>query len=164
MVLFGLISQLVHHILTGRRPLEYHFCTGTNPETDSNIGMANHSLLAVFFFSLVINIAIPIKIRLYQAKNDPSFHHEHRSLTDLTTNISIVILTGICVVSLAGLNTVKRPAVINHYPYYIYAYVFQLIFPNFNIYILMLIYFYRNQTLRSFIFRSIKESIEDACN
>ena len=158
--MFGLISQSVYQILPGRRPLEFHFCSGTNPSLDADLTKVNYTLFSVCILSLIINILIPITTKLYRMKNQKSFDDEHISLTDLTTNIYMFFITGLNVSSLAGLNTIKNPAFLNQYPYYIFVYLFQLFFPSCNICFLTLIYYFRHKPLRNCIIRNIKERIE----
>ncbi len=154
------MTQFIYQVLPGRRPLEFHFCSGTNPNLDPDITKVNYTLFSVFIFSLIVHIAIPIKIKLYQMKNEKGFDDDHLSLTDLTTNISIFFIIGINVSSLAGLNIIKNPSLINQYPNYIFTYIFQLFFPSFNICVLTLIYYFRHKPLRNCIIRNIKEHLE----
>ena len=109
------MSQSVYQILPGRRPLEFHFCTGTNPNLDSDLIKVNYTLFSVFVLSLIVNIFIPITIKLYRMKNHKSFDDEHISLTDLTTNIYMFFIIGLNVSSLAGSNSIKNPAFLNQY-------------------------------------------------
>ncbi len=159
-ILFGIISQSVHQILPGGRPLEFHFCTGTNPSSDSDNIKVNYSLIAVFLLSLLMIITIPVKIRFFQLKNQPNHQNEqHHSLTDLTTSISFVFFEGINIAALSVSSIVKNPAAINQFPNNVIAYLCQLILPNLTIFFLVLIYFLRNANLRNCIIRKMKESM-----
>ena len=67
---FSFMSQLVFNILPGRHPLEYHLCTGTDPALQSDLIKVNITLFDVYFVSVILNILIPIKIHIYQVKNN----------------------------------------------------------------------------------------------
>ncbi len=154
--MFGVLSQTIHQILPGRSSIDFHLCTGTNPLLDSNQIKLNFPFFALYILSLILNIIIPIVIRVYQKKTNSNETNqtEPKILTDLTTSFCCVALLSLNVASIAGSHNIKHPALINQFPYYIIAYLLQLIFPNINTCFMVLIYFYRNKTLRTSVTRS----------
>ena len=62
------MSQVVYLCLPGKLPLEFHLCAGSDPDEGGLPPRANLPLVLVYLISLLINIAIPIRIRYYQVK------------------------------------------------------------------------------------------------
>ncbi len=89
-VSFSFLSQLVFNILPGRQPLEYHLCTGTDPALQSDLIKVNITLFAVYIISMILNIAIPIKIHLFQIRNKNSCHSKGKD--NNTWNVWILVL------------------------------------------------------------------------
>ena len=73
---FSILTQSVFYLWPGRQPLEYYLCTGTDPALDSDNVKVNITLFSVYVLTIFFNIAIPIRIRLYQIKHHKSFQNE----------------------------------------------------------------------------------------
>ncbi len=165
MVSFSTLSHFVFMILPGKQPMEFHLCTGSDPNKDSKEIKYHIIVYTAYAVSIIINTIMPIKIALFKYRKKQAMKNqttpdsntcvvEFHSLTDLTTSICIVILMG------ANLNTffssyLPDPDFLNTQPVRIY--LRQLFIPNFVGVVAMTIYFIRNDNLRFGVVRTIKE-------
>ena len=154
----GLLSQVAHIILPGKLPLEFHLCTGLDPDQGHLEPRRNIPLLATYLFTLAVNILVPLRIRFSQHKRAKESRELNRNLTDLTTSLAIVISLGSLTTSLFAQYQII-PANLNIYPFYIHTYLVQIVLPRLVTLFVMLTYYYRNAALRTTIWRSFKESL-----
>lgn len=159
-VSFGLLTQFVYFMQPGRLPLEFHLCAGSYPEEDSKEIKINVTLGVVYVVGIVINVVVPIKIRLFQIQNhsSPSLSHKTANLTDLTTSMSMVLLLGFVVASLI-LNVRAVPSNLNVFPNYVFTLSLQVLTPNLITLVVTIIYFLRHEPLRITILRLVKDVI-----
>jgi hypothetical protein len=152
------LSQFVHLFLPGKLPLEFHMCAGSDPDEGGFLPRRNIPLVFVYGLSLLINIALTIRIRLYQIKYDKRDNDKSYSfnLTDLTTGLTVIVCVSLSTSSLLIQYSIV-PANMNVYPYYILVQFIQLFLPTFVTSLVMLMYFYRNKVIRTTIWRSLKE-------
>lgn len=138
-------------------------CTGSNPDEGHLNHLEprkNYPLIFVFIVSILINVAVPLRIRYYQLKRKKKEQGRYFSLnlTDLTTNVAIITALFSMLIGMI-IQFKVIPANINKYPHYITTYLIQLIIPKVGILIVMIIYYFRNASLRSTIWRAIKEDV-----
>ena len=149
-------------ILPGKLPLEFYLCNGTDPDQIYSENRMNYPLLVTYIVSLVINAYVPIKIRHYQVKNKESPNqdsdHSSTNLTDLTTNTILVIFLSCTVASMFAQYRIK-PVNLNLYPYHLYTYLVQIIFPKVIALGITLTYYLRHSPLRVTILREISQSM-----
>jgi len=157
-IVFGFATQFVYFMMPGRHPLEVHLCAGTNPELDSQQTKINVNILTVYIISLVVNVVIAIRIRIFRSKNLRYSPTEAHNLTDLTTSLSMIAMMSVIVSSLVFAADIK-PASLNTYPYYFTFPMVQLISPNLVTFSVMVTYYSRNKTMRSILLRNLKESM-----
>ena len=156
---FGMLSQVVHWILPGKRPLEYHLCSGSDPDEVQLESRRNLPLLVTYLFTLAVNILVPARIRHYQLTQKTFKKEFNLNLTDLTTNLAILIFVGLSSSSIL-IQYQIIPANLNKYPYYIQTYMLQILIPKLVTLIVMITYYYRNASLRVTVWRSLKESLD----
>ena len=144
----------------GRLPLEFHLCAGSDPAEDSKEIKINVSLAAVYVVSVVINVVVPIKIRMFQIQNKSSQNVSNKSenLTDLTTSISTILLLGVAVASLV-LTFRTNPSNLKTFPNYLFTLLLQVLTPNLVGLFIVLTYYFRHKPLRTTVLRSVKDSI-----
>lgn len=155
---FAFLSQAVHMYLPGKLPLEFYLCTSSDPDEGNPEPRRNIATFLVFFVTLVLNIVVPIKMRLYQLgykKNERVTTFIH-NMTDLTTTIAMIISCGFLFASLFVQYTFK-PERLNIYPNYIIVHLIQMLIPRLVVFCVMLCYYLRNKTLRATIWRALKE-------
>jgi len=69
---FACLSQSLFYYLPGRQPLEYYLCIGADPALAPDEIKINFAMFGVYFLTVIVNLVIPIKIRLYKAKYNKS--------------------------------------------------------------------------------------------
>ena len=161
-------SQVVYLILPGRQPLELYLCSGLNPNYGSQKVKVNIVMFLIIVISILINVLIPIIIKISNIKKqaaDGVFILDkksplHHPLTDLSSSFFIIILMAL---GTSGIAYAYRstPENLNKYPNYLYTYMAQLLLPNLVSFLGTSLYFVKNENLRVFIFREIRESLQN---
>jgi hypothetical protein len=154
---YSIISQIVSFKMPGRYTLYYYICTGKSSLADENIplksGLHMQTLSLVVFLS---HLVVSIKLYYYRRRIVPKpvqqirpvYSIEKESLPDLTTSVTIVLLSSIITVMIWKMNQIKM-AHFNCYPNYLYEYFFRMIGPNVFSSTLVALHFHRNPRFRS---------------
>ena len=169
-VAFSFMNQVVMALMPGRSTLYFYICSGRSPLKDQDIpakvGLAQQLLTVV---SILLHIYVLIKIHLYNKKVTitQTFRSTFakmsifkNSLSDLTTCFCTTILGSVVVIFTWKANQVPVKD-FNCYPNYLYEYFFRMMWPIIFGFTLVLLYYFRNEKLRSTIAAELRSAFQD---
>jgi len=167
-ILFSIFSQIVFEWMLGKDTLNHHICTGLSPPL-LNIRKFEYNRFNAYFvpLSLLLHIVLMVKIKIFknQSRKVKDIHPrsklaelllmDKQSLTDLTTNILIVICAAMATyLSLAV--TYNEITNFNDYPFYLLEYYYKMIRPPLFVNLVVVIYYIRHKELTQSFIRELK--------
>ena len=169
-VAFSFVTQAVSAMMPGRSTVYFYICSGRSPLKDQDIPpKVGSTQQLVTIVSILIHIYILVKIHLYRKKVTitqsfkTSFTRlsiSNNSLSDLTTNFCTVFLCTVVVI-LTWKNNQIPVKDFNCYPNYLYEYFFRMAWPIIFGISMVLLYYFRNEKLRSSILAELWNMVQD---
>ncbi len=154
--------------MLGKDTLNHHICTGLSPPL-LTIRKFEYNRFNAYFvpLSLLLHIVLMVKIKIFknQSRKVKDIHPrsklaelllmDKQSLTDLTTNILIVICAAMATyLSLAV--TYNEITNFNDYPFYLLEYYYKMIRPPLFVNLVVVIYYIRHKELTQSFIRELK--------
>ena len=169
-VAFSFVNQIIMAMMPGRSSLYFYICSGRSPLKDQEIlpkvGLVQQLITVV---SILLHIYVLIKIHLYNKKMTiaQTVHNTFanmyifkNSLSDLTTCFCTAILCSLVIFFTWKVNQVPVKD-FNCYPNYLYEYFFRMMWPIIFGFTLVLLYYFRNEKLRSMITSELRSAFQD---
>lgn len=169
--LLAFFVQTIFVLWPGMNPAQFYVCIGSMTESlMMSKPKMNHAFSALFILTVIIHVCLGIKIKHYELKishtaSPLSDNLEKISILDknrivsATINLVVVLIWILICCPLFLINTIA-PESINKYPNYLIFYYIHLVsVPTFNV-LAVSVVLYRNQYLRTFIFRKVSTAFK----
>lgn len=154
---FSFVYNTTLFIFPGKKPISYYFCSDIDPATDSNFPITMNAF--VEGFSLLLHIAINLKIKMYKKKHEQQHNHilsfDEKSITNVSINATSILI----IILHFGLSVKTRSltlAQINSYPNKLLVIGFHLLGNVILSNSISLLYYLRNKKLRKSLLQDIK--------
>ena len=153
--------------------MNFYLCSGRDPNHSSDLHKKVNIVLVTFpIISVLLHIVVRVKIYAFKWKdasvqnkhNTANFktNFENQSLSDFSTNVVMVGLTCIGVISVTSINNLN-PAEANVYPHYLSVYWIHCFGPFIFGGVFSITYYLRHPPLRTAIFRELRERWTQIC-
>jgi hypothetical protein len=153
---FSFVFNTTLFIFLGKKPISYYFCSDIDPATDSDLLITMN--VFVEGFSLLLHIALNLKIKMYKKKHEQHNHilsFDEKSITNVSINAASILIT-IVHFSFSVKTRLLTLTQINSYPYKLLVIGFHLLGNVILSNSICLLYYLRNNKLRKSLLQEIK--------